>query len=108
MPSRVLPSAVFALLVALVAMPAQGVTCRSWNRMSIEQREAQISRMIGEVVSSHVAQQYNVSKTRVAKCLDRSAYRIQDDFDDACADQRTAGMRALDNIFNRYIWSCVR
>ena len=30
------------------------------------------------------------------------------DFDDACADSRTAGMQALNNVFKDYLWSCVR
>jgi hypothetical protein len=102
-----LPLAV-ALGSLLLAAPASAVTCPNWVRLGGEQRAATIDGMIQRVVRSQVAQQYNVSKQRVARCLERSAQRIEDDFDDACSDRRTAGMQALNNIFNKYVWSCVR
>ena len=98
---------VFALAL-LLALPAQAVTCQTWTRLDANRKAATINQMINQVLQSQVALQYSVSRERVARCLQRYTDRIWDDFDDTCADPRSAGMSALDNVFNKYIWSCVR
>ena len=97
-----------ALVALAVASPAHAVNCRAWMRMGDDQRAATVDRMTQRVVTSHAAQQYSVSKSRVARCLEGYGYDIQDDFDDACSDRSTASMQALNNIFNKYTWTCVR
>lgn len=97
-----------AVVLVLAAAPAYALPCRQWVRLGPPQRAAAIDAMIVNVVNSHVAQQYHVSKQKVARCLERYASRIEGDFDDVCSDRRTAGMQAIPNVFNRYVWGCVR
>ncbi len=113
MPAAALRGAVRLAVPALalgvtLASPAAATTCRQWQELDEEARDARIDRMIERVVTGHTAQQYDVSKGRVARCLEGYAPRMALDFDDVCADRRTAGMQAIQNVFHKYVWSCVR
>ncbi len=70
------------------------------------QKSATIDRMIQGAVSGSGGRQYHVERGAVGRCLQGYARSIEYDFDDACADSRTAGMQALNRIFKDYIWSC--
>ncbi len=97
-----------ALLLATVATPASAMNCRQWNRLGPNQRTATIDRMIERAVTSNQARQYGTNLGAVRRCLQGFMRDIEYDFDDACSRGTTAGMRALENIFRSYIWSCVR
>jgi hypothetical protein len=94
------------LLVLLLASPARAISCSEWDRLGAAQKSATIDRMIQGAVSGSSGRQYRVERGAIARCLQRHARSIEYDFDDACADSRTAGMQALNRIFKNYIWSC--
>ena len=104
--SRVIAVLVAATTLALAA-PAGAVTCRSWTRMDDAQRSATVERMIRSAVRSNSSQHYTGNHGAVERCLFNNAREIEYAFDDVCEDKRQ-GLQALNNTFNRYVWSCVR
>ncbi len=87
--------------------PASAMTCRDWNRLADGQKASAIDGMIQDAIASQRGRSYGVNRGAIGRCLDASSRNIQYDFDDACANSRTASMQALNNIFKSYIWSCV-
>ena len=87
--------------------PASAMTCQKWNRLSDGQKPSVIDDMIQDAIASQRGRSYGVNRGAIGRCLDSSSRNIQYDFDDACADSRTASMQALNNIFKSYIWNCV-
>ena len=63
--------------------------------------------MIRSAISGQGGRQYRINRGALERCLYGQARNIELDFDDACADSRTASMQALNRIFKDYIWSCV-
>ena len=96
------------LVSCLLAPAANAINCRSWDRLGPAQKSATIDRMIQDAVAGPRGRSYQVNRGEIGRCLQRYAQSMQNDFDDACADARTAGMQALNHIFKNYIWSCVR
>lgn len=97
---------VLSALMSLPASSAQAIRCSEWDRMGAGQKSATIDRMIQGAVSGSGGRQYRIERGAVGRCLQGYAQSIEYDFDDACADSRTAGMQALNRIFKDYIWSC--
>ena len=87
--------------------PARATSCRDWNRASPAMKPALVENMIRSAISGNKGREYQVNRGQIERCLQRSAQNIGYDFDDACADGRSAGMQALNTIFKNYIWSCV-
>jgi hypothetical protein len=94
-------------LAAVVAQPALAINCQQWSRLSEADKFATVESMIDRAIDGQSGRQYNVNRNAVARCLDQRISRIVIDFDDTCADSRTAGMSALNNLFKEYIWACV-
>ncbi len=94
------------LVVLLLPHPGLAVNCNDWDRMAPGQRSATIDRMIRSAISGSRGRQYQVNRGAISRCLEGNARSIEYDFDDACADSRTASMQALNRIFKDYIWSC--
>ncbi len=98
------------LLLALVlfgASPAQAISCSDWNRLYENQKVPTVYSMIDAAVAGSGGRSMGVSRSAVARCLERRAEEISYAFDDTCADTRTAGMQAVNQIFKNYIWTCV-
>ncbi len=87
--------------------PASAMTCRDWNRLAGGQKASAIDGMIQDALASQRGRSYDFKRGAIGRCMDGSARNIEYDFDDACADSRTASMQALNNIFKDYIWACV-
>jgi hypothetical protein len=94
-------------LAAVVVQPALAISCQQWSRLSEADRFATVESMIDRAIDGQSGRQYNINRNAVARCLDQRISRIVIDFDDTCADSRTAGMSALNNLFKEYIWACV-
>ncbi|MBW2267663.1 MAG: hypothetical protein JRH16_03725 [Deltaproteobacteria bacterium] len=96
-----------ALLVSLLlAEPALAMSCRNWERLSPQQREAAVEQMIQSAVSGSGGRSYRVNRDAIARCLEASSRDIEYAFDDVCGDSRTAGMNAIRTAFKNFIWSC--
>ena len=94
------------LATLFAAVPSHATNCGQWDRMGPDQKAATVDRMIDNAVAGSRGRQYRVDRGAVSRCMDRYARSIQYDFDGACADQRSAGMQALNKIFKDYIWTC--
>ncbi len=95
------------LFLLLLAPPARAITCQQWGRLGPDQQAATIDRMIQSAIAGSRGRSYRVNRGAIGRCLASQAQSIAYDFDDVCSDPSTAGMRALDNTFKNYIWSCV-
>lgn len=104
-------SALLTLLLALGvmlvhALPASAMSCSKWNRLSVDQKYAAISRMIDDAIRGQSGRQYNVNRNAIGRCLDSMVETIFYDFEDTCADSSQADMQVLNNHFKNYIWQC--
>ena len=96
-----------SLALLLTATPAAAIDCRTWGRLGPGQKEAVVYDLIETTVSGSRGRQYQVNRGAIERCLQRSASNIAYDFDDTCANSRSAGKQALNTLFKNYVWSCV-
>lgn len=75
--------------------------------MTEDQRWDYIYRMIDDAVTGHRARRYLVNRAEIARCLEREVESMYWNFEDTCADPRTARAQAIRNSFKKYIWTCV-
>ncbi len=71
-------------------------------------KQATIARMIDNGMKSSNARRYDLNQARTQQCMQRNGANIELDFDGACADSRSASLRALNNIFKNYAFSCIQ
>ncbi len=86
---------------------ASAMTCRDWNRLAGGQKANAVDGMIRGAIAGQGGRSYGVNRGAIERCLYGQARNIEYDFDDVCADSRTASMQALNTIFKNYIWTCV-
>jgi hypothetical protein len=96
-----------SLALLFFATPAAAIDCRTWGRLSPDQKEAAVYDLIEATVSGSRGRQYQVNRGAIERCLQRSASNITYDFDDTCANSRSAGKQALNTLFKNYVWTCV-
>jgi hypothetical protein len=94
-------------VLATAAGPAFATNCQSWRRMTEDQRWDRIYRMIDDAVAGNRGRQYQVNRAAIARCLEREVESMYWNFEDTCADPRTARSQAIRRIFKNYIWTCV-
>ena len=98
---------IVAAIVAISATSAEALTCRDWNRLSESSRYDRIYRMIDDAAAGQGGRSYRINRNAIVRCLDANAERMYWDFDDLCADSRTASRNAIRSRFKTYIWTCV-
>ncbi len=76
--------------------------------MSEDQRWDRIYRMIDDAISGNRGRQFQVNRAAIARCLEGQVESMYWDFEDTCADPRTARSQAIRRIFKNYIWSCIQ
>ncbi len=96
-----------SLALIIFATPASAINCRTWVRLGPGQKEAAVYDLIETTVSGSRGRQYQVNRGAIERCLQRSARNIAYDFDDTCANSRSASRQALNTLFKNYIWTCV-
>jgi len=96
-----------SLALVLITTPAAAIDCRTWGRLGPDQKEAAVYHMIETTVSGSRGRQYQVNRGAIERCLQRNARNIAYDFDDTCANSRSAGRQALNTLFKNYVWTCV-
>jgi hypothetical protein len=88
---------------------AWAMECSDWGRLDDDQKTAAIERMIEGHLSSNVGRKFtSENTTAMRRCLEEFVPRIRDDFDDACSKGKRTGKSDLDDIFDRYLLSCVQ
>ena len=68
-------------------------------------KRALLEQRIDQVLSGNVAKQYGVNKVNLRQCMERNIPSMRAQFDGICAEG--ASMQALNDQFDRYIWTCV-
>jgi hypothetical protein len=96
-----------SLALVLFTTPAAAIDCRTWKRLGPGQKEAAVFDLIETTVSGSRGRQYQVNRGAIERCLQRNARNITYDFDDTCANSRSAGKQALNTLFKNYVWTCV-
>jgi hypothetical protein len=75
--------------------------------MSQSQKWDRIDRMIDDAISGNKGRSYRVNRNAIARCLDAHSQTMFWEFDDLCADSRTASMNAIRGRFKKTLWTCV-
>jgi hypothetical protein len=96
-----------AAVVLLAPSLAQATSCSDWNRLSENGKWDRIDRMINDAISGQGGRSYHVNRNAIQRCLQNHSEDIFWDFEDLCADARSASMSALRTRFKDYIWTCV-
>jgi hypothetical protein len=106
---RILAWLAIPLLLASPAVAAADLSCSEWRRLGPEQKAASVQGMIEGHLGSNAGKRFtSENKAAMRRCLSDFAPRIVDDMDDVCSDVRTAGPGAIDDVFDRYLLSCVQ
>jgi hypothetical protein len=96
-----------ALLLVFAAPASAFFKCKSWTKLDDAGKRELLEQRIDQVLSGNVARQYDVDKVRIRQCLERSIPDMRAHFDGICDEGKRASMQALDEKFDRYVWSCV-
>ena len=106
--SRLLAAVLAVVLVTAAATPASATRCQTWRRMTDAQRWDRVYRMIDDAISGQGGREFRIDRGAVGRCMERQAEAMYWAFDDACLDSGSAGPQAIDQLFKRYIWSCIQ
>ena len=105
MVTRVAVVSTVGLLLALNS--AAAMSCDRWKRLDAAQKEDAVLAMIDDALESNRGRKYEVNREAIARCLRDRAPEIATAFDDVCGSSRSAGMQAIRDVFDTYVWSCV-
>ena len=96
-------------LFGAAAASAKDIQCPEWKRLNEAQRSASLDAMIQSHIFSDKGKRYtSENKMAMKRCLEGFQSQLLDEFDDTCADSRTAGKDAIDDVFDKYLLSCVQ
>jgi hypothetical protein len=101
-------SVVLGLVFSLAfAAPASAFfKCKSWVKLDDAGKRKLLEQRIDQVLTGNAAQQYGVDKVRMRQCRERNVSDMRAQFDGICAEGKRASLQALNDKFERYIWSC--
>ena len=93
---------------ALLALnSAAAMSCDRWLRLDSVEKTATVERMIADALSGNRGRKYEVNREAIARCLRDRASEISLAFDDVCSSSRSAGMQAIREVCDTFVWSCV-
>ena len=97
-----------ALAAGVLLTPrfASAMSCGDWTRLRPAEKEAAVGGMIDDALKGNRGRKYEVNREAIARCLRENTAEIALAFDDVCSDPRNAGMQAIRDVFNTYVWSC--
>jgi len=97
-----------AILGLLCAASAHALECSEWTRLDDSGRAEALERMIRARLSSgEFEDTTSVRRSAVHGCLVRAEPGISQDFDTTCSQGLSAGMEALNRVFEGYVASCM-
>jgi hypothetical protein len=98
-----------ALLSLILASPAAAFfKCREWEKLDEAGKEELLLEQIDSVLASNEAKRYgSINKVTVRRCLEGRVWDMRDQFDGICAEGKRASLQALNDEFERNIWTCV-
>jgi hypothetical protein len=103
-------ASLLSLLIVLAWTPpaAAAGDCRYWSRLDPETRRTDVGGMITSHMTSNSSKRYtSANRVAIQRCLRGFVDQIVEDIDAACADRPDASAEYVDDIFDRYLLSCV-
>jgi len=96
------------LLVFAWSPSAMATDCTRWRSLDAEAKRSEVAGMISGHLSSNVSKRYT-SENRVAiqRCLREFAPQIVEQIDQSCSERPGANTEFVDDLFDRYLLSCV-
>ena len=96
------------LLVLAWSPSALAGDCRRWNRLDPAAKSSDIEGMITAHLESNNSKKYtSPDKVAIRRCLREFVPQIVEQVDQACADRPGGNAEYVDDIFDRYLLSCV-
>jgi len=102
--------AAFLTLLLVLAWPSasSAVDCPAWRRIGPDARADEVEGMISHHLNSNVSKRYtSENKVAIQRCLRNFAPQIVEQIDQACADRPGANAEYVDDLFDRYLLSCI-
>ena len=101
-----------AILIGLLmfawSSTATAIDCPSWRRLDAEGKRSEVGGMITGHLSSNASKKYtSENKTVIRRCLNNFAPQIVEEVDQACTDRPGASAEYVDDLFDRYLLSCI-
>jgi hypothetical protein len=96
-------------LLFVAARTAGATDCTSWRKIDDDVKRERIEAIISHHMNSNVSKRYT-SEHRVAmqSCLQGFVGQIVAEFDATCSDRPGANAEVLDDVFDRFLLSCVQ
>ena len=94
----------------VLAFPAASLAgdCQYWNRLAPAARVSDVDRMIEGHLASNASKKYtSENKANIRRCLRDFIPQIVEQIDQACADRPGANDEFVDDIFDKFLLSCV-
>lgn len=102
-------SIVIGVLLCTIGHAASATDCTSWRKIGPETKRDRVAGMISQHLSSHVSKRYtSENRGAIQNCLRKFSEQIVDDFEAKCQERPGASADVLDDIFDRYLLSCVQ
>jgi hypothetical protein len=96
------------LLVLAGAIPATAADCPAWLRLDAAGRRGEVDGMISGHLSSNTSKKFtSENKVAIRRCLNGFAPRIVEEIDQACTDRPRGNAEYVDDLFDRYLLSCI-
>ncbi len=97
------------VLLCVVARTAGATDCTSWRKIGPEVKIERVEGMISRHMSSNVSKRYTSEHIGAMKaCLRTFVDQIVDDIDGTCSYRPGANAEVVDDVFDRYLLSCVQ
>jgi hypothetical protein len=102
--------AIYLIGLVVLAFPGAALAgdCQYWNRLPPAARAADIENMITAHMTSNNSKKYtSVDKVAIRRCLRDFVPRIVEEVDQACTDRPGGNAEYVDDIFDKFLLSCV-
>ena len=101
-----------AILISLVVLAwspsALAGDCPRWLRLDPAAKQSDVEGMIEGHLESNASKKYtSENKVVIRRCLKAFVPRIVEEIDQACLDRPGASTEFVDDIFDRYLLSCI-
>jgi uncharacterized membrane protein len=96
------------LLVLAWSPSAMAGDCPRWLRLDSEAKHSDVEGMISGHLDRNASKQYtSENKVAIRRCLRAFVPQIVEEIDQACSDRPGANADFVDDLFDRYLFSCI-
>lgn len=96
------------LLVLAWPLSATAIDCPGWRRLDLAAKNGEVGGMITGHLDSNASKKYtSENKVAIQRCLRNFASQIVEEIDQACTDRPGASAEFVDDIFDRFLLSCI-